>query len=90
MSALYIAEYLSGESRLKIEFYEIAIKEIAEQYIDHSQCATYNLSSKYVTDSPIKQEILQMEIGWKNQGNIEEYMSIHQHDPNANELWRYF
>lgn len=33
MSALYTVEYLSGESGMKIELYEIAIKEIAEQYM---------------------------------------------------------
>ena len=37
MSALYTAEYLSGELRMKIELYEIAIKEIAEQYIDNQE-----------------------------------------------------
>lgn len=38
---------------------------------------------------PIRQKILQTAISWKK-GNIEEYMSIHQHDPNANELLTYF
>ncbi len=30
--------------------------------------------------------ILQTAINWKNKGNIEEYMSMHQHDPNANDF----
>ena len=29
-------------------------------------------------------------IDWISQGNIEKYMSIHQHDPNAVILWNYF
>ena len=62
----------------------------AKGIFSKTQCAAYNLSSKYVTGSPIRQEILQTAISWKNKGNIEEYMSIHQHDPNANELWIYF
>ena len=62
----------------------------AKSIFSKTQCAAYNLSNKYVTGSPIRQELLQTAISWKNKGNIEEYMSIHQHDPNANELWTYF
>lgn len=55
-----------------------------------SGCAAYGLSNKYVNGSPIRQDILETAIKWKNKGKIEEYMSAHQHDPNANELWTYF
>ncbi len=40
--------------------------------------------------SPIRQEILETALSWISKGEIEKYMSIHQHDPNANELWMYF
>lgn len=50
-------------------------------------CPAYQLSEKYVTGVPIRQELLQTAIKWANDGKIEEYMSKHQHDPNANELW---
>ena len=40
--------------------------------------------------SPIRQEILETALSWISNGEIEKYMSIHQHDPNANELWMYF
>ena len=33
---------------------------------------------------------LETAISWINDGKIEEYMSFHQHDQNANELWLYF
>lgn len=55
-----------------------------------SNCAAYLLSKDYVSGSPIRQEILQTAIGWISNGEIEKYMSIHQHDPNANELWTYY
>lgn len=55
-----------------------------------SNCAAYLLSNKYVNGSPIRQEILETALKWINKGNIEGYMSVHQHDPNANELWTYF
>lgn len=50
----------------------------------------YGLSSKYVTGAPIRQELLEKALKWKSGGKIEQYMSDHQHDQNANELWTYF
>ena len=54
----------------------------------------YGLASKYVSGSPIRQELLETALQWivrrDGQKNIEDYMSDHQHDPNANELWTYF
>jgi len=55
-----------------------------------SNCAAYLLSHKYVKGSPIRQDILETALNWISNSNIENYMSIHQHDPNANELWLYF
>lgn len=55
-----------------------------------SNCAAYNLANKYVNGSPIRQDYLETVISWINDGKIEEYMSAHQHDHNANELWLYF
>ena len=55
-----------------------------------SNCAAYLLSKDYVPGSPIRQEILETALDWISKGRIEEYMSVHQHDPNANELWIYF
>lgn len=55
-----------------------------------TNCAAYLLAKDYVKGSPIRQEILETSISWIANGEIEKYMSIHQHDPNANELWIYF
>lgn len=55
-----------------------------------SNCAAYLLSKDYVNGSPIRQEIFETAIKWISNGEIEKYMSIHQHDPNANELWTYY
>lgn len=55
-----------------------------------TNCAAYLLANKYVNGSPIRQEYLQTAISWLSDGQIEQYMSTHQHDPNANELWSYF
>lgn len=62
----------------------------AKTVFSKSGCAAYLLAKDYVSGSPIRQEILETALDWISRGKIEEYMSIHQHDPNANELWTYF
>lgn len=62
----------------------------AKSVFSKSNCAAYLLSKDYVTGSPIRQEFLEKALLWISNGEIEKYMSIHQHDPNANELWTYF
>jgi hypothetical protein len=62
----------------------------AKLIFSKSNCAAYLLSKDYVKGSPIRQEILQTALSWISNGEIEKYMSTHQHDPNANELWTYF
>ena len=62
----------------------------AKSIFSKSNCAAYLLSKDYVNGSPIRQEILETALSWIANGEIEKYMSIHQHDPNANELWMYF
>lgn len=55
-----------------------------------TNCAAYGLAKDYVTGSPIRQEFLERALCWIAKGEIEGYMGAHQHDPNANDLWRYF
>jgi len=62
----------------------------AKSFFSKTGCAAYGLAKDYVTGIPIRQEILETAIKWKSKGNIDAYMSDHQHDPNANELWTYF
>jgi hypothetical protein len=62
----------------------------AKSIFSKSNCAAYLLSKDYVNGSPIRQEILETALSWISNGEIEKYMSIHQHDPNANELWMYY
>ena len=62
----------------------------AKTIFSKTNCAAYLLANKYVSGSPIRQDYLETAISWLSGGNIEQYMSAHQHDPNANELWSYF
>lgn len=62
----------------------------AKRYFSKSGCAAYNIGSDYVIGAVNRQDYLQIAIDWISNGNIEIYMSNHQHDPNASALWRYF
>ena len=58
-----------------------------------SNCAAYLLANdggQLVSGSPIRQEYLETALSWINDGKIEDYMAKHQHDKNADELWKYF
>lgn len=62
----------------------------AKSKFSKTGCAAYNLAKDYVSGNPIRQDYLETVLSWISGGNIESYMSAHQHDPNANELWMYF
>ncbi len=58
-----------------------------------SNCAAYLLANdggQLVNGSPIRQEYLEAALSWINDGKIEDYMAKHQHDANADKLWKYF
>lgn len=62
----------------------------AKRHFSKTGCPAYQIGSDYMTGSSIRQEYLQTAISWINNYKIEEYMALHQHDSNANELWLYF
>lgn len=61
-----------------------------KRYFSKTQCAAWQLASHYMKGSPIRQDYLETAISWINNGDIDGYMAIHQHDEDANELWEYF
>jgi hypothetical protein len=66
----------------------------AKAKFSKSQGPAYGLSNKYVSGVANRQELLEKALEWivRRDGGkrVEEYMSVHQHDPNALELWTYF
>lgn len=48
------------------------------------------IGDEYLSGSANRQEYLETAIDWISKGNIEDYMSKNQQEPNANELWLYF
>lgn len=62
----------------------------AKRYFSKNGCAAYGIGGDYLNGTPNRQEYLETAIEWISGGKIEDYMSAHQHDPNASALWRYF
>lgn len=62
----------------------------AKRYFSKTGCPAYQIGHDYLTGVAIRQEYLETAIDWISKGNIEKYMAIHQHEPNANELWLYY
>ena len=66
----------------------------AKRHFSKNGCAGYNMGKDYILGEPIRQDYLEHVLSWivnrDHLKNIEEYMSLHQHDKNCNDLWLYF
>jgi hypothetical protein len=62
----------------------------AKRWFSRSGGPAYHIGEKYVNGAPIRQSFLEKALEWISGGKIEGYMSLHQHDPDAQELWQYF
>jgi hypothetical protein len=66
----------------------------AKIYFSKRDCVASKIGGDYLNGSANRQEYLETVIDWisdsKSKTKIEDYMSIHQHDPNANALRIYF
>ncbi|MCQ2606214.1 MAG: DUF262 domain-containing protein [Bacteroidales bacterium] len=62
----------------------------AKRYFSKNGCAAQKIGSDYLNGSSIRQDYLETAISWISDGNIEVYMSNHQHDANAAALWQFF
>ena len=62
----------------------------AKRYFSKTGCAAYQVGNKYLNGSAIRQEYLEKALEWQSNSNIEDYMSQHQHDKDASELWQCF
>lgn len=65
----------------------------AKKYFSKSNGAAKVLAEDYMRGSPIRQEYLETAIEWiaaSEDKSIEQYMSAHQHDTSAVQLWNYF
>ncbi len=70
----------------------------AKRHFSKPNCGAYRLGKDLVNGAPIRQDFLKKALEWMAAHETREgmptsavgYMSRHQHDPNANNLWTYF
>lgn len=63
----------------------------AKRHFSKRNCPAYGLGKDYLSGAVNRQDYLETAIKWiSKDGDIEKYMSKHQKEPNANELWLYF
>ena len=62
----------------------------AKQYFSKTGGPAYGIGSKLLMGSAIRQDYLETAIKWISNNNVEDYMSDHQHDENAQDLWMYY
>ena len=89
-----VGEKLTGQEILNAVYTGPWLSD-AKLKFSKTNCAAYLLASdggQLIAGSPIRQDFLETVLSWisKDKKNIEKYMSKHQHDKNANELWEYF
>lgn len=62
----------------------------AKRHFSKTGCPAYSIGHDYLSGVAIRQEYLETAIDWISKGQIEDYMSNHQHDKDAKVLWVYF
>lgn len=66
----------------------------AKRYFSRTGCPASEVGNKYLNGKQIRQEFLESALKWISDSvglkSIEDYMAVHQHDPQAVDLWNYF
>lgn len=66
----------------------------AKSHFSQRNCVAKTMSEGYVKGDPIRQELLEKALSWvadrDNLDSGQDYMAIHQHDADANDLWIYY
>jgi hypothetical protein len=62
----------------------------AKRYFSKTGCPAHGIAGDYLSGSAIRQDYLETAIKWISKDAVEQYMAVHQNEPNANELWLYF
>lgn len=85
-------EQLNAQERRNAQYTGKWLYE-AKRYFSKTGCAAYTLADKYMTGSPIRQDLLETALSWiadRDKCDLLDYMASHQHDTDADDLTRYF
>jgi len=78
------------EQELRNAVYSGSWVSDAKRHFSKRNCVAHSKGKDYLNGDANRQKYLETAIKWISKGNIESYMSEHQHDQNASALWRYF
>ena len=78
------------EQELRNAVYSGSWVSDAKRYFSKNGAPAAKIGGDYLTGSAIRQDYLETAISWISDGNVEVYMSNHQHDPSAAPLWQFF
>ncbi len=62
----------------------------AKRWFSKTGCPAWERGEDYVNGSPIRQAFLETALEWINNGDVQGYMSVHQQDADAQELWQHY
>ena len=87
-----------NEQEIRNAIYAGPFVSDAKRHFSKTNCAAWRLGRDLVPGSPIRQDFLRRALEWmadheSRQGHAQSavgYMAVHQHDPNANNLWTYY
>ena len=85
-------EQLNAQERRNAQYTGKWLYE-AKRYFSKTGCAAAALADKYMSGSPIRQDLLETALSWiadRDGCDLLDYMAAHQHDPDAGDLTRYF
>ncbi len=83
-------EELTNQEMLNAVYHGSWVSD-AKRHFSKSNCPAYGLGKDYLSGAVNRQDYLETAIKWISEdGDIEKYMSEHQKETNANELWLYF
>ena len=83
-------EELTNQELLNAVFHGSWVSD-AKRYFSKRNCAAYGLGKDYLIGAVDRQEYLETAIEWVSENSgIQKYMSDHQKEVTASELWSYF
>ena len=98
---LALCEYVAGKFSYEYKNFFNQPEDIQRKILNYPltiNCGAYRLGKDLVNGTPIRQDFLKKALEWMAEHETRQghrmtavsYMSAHQHDPNANNLWSYF
>lgn len=91
---IHIAGEKLADQELRNAVYHGTWLSDAKKWFSRTACPAAGAGEDYLKGTPIRQELLEKALQWiclrDGLFSVEHYMAMHQHDPNATDLWAYY